>query len=55
MELGEALCARLKVPVECRDLALLTARYHGDIHKCLEMRPATLVTLLEKTDAFPPP
>jgi len=52
VELGEALCARLKVPVECRDLALLTARYHGDIHKCLEMRPATLVTLLEKTDAF---
>ncbi|WP_205229617.1 multifunctional CCA addition/repair protein [Azospira oryzae] len=52
VELGAALCARLKVPVECRDLALLTARYHGDIHKCLEMRPATLVTLLEKTDAF---
>jgi len=52
VELGEAVCARLKVPVECKDLALLTARYHGDIHKCLDMRPATLVKLLEKTDAF---
>ena len=47
-----ALCARLKVPADCRDLAVLTARYHGDIHKAQELRPATLVKLLEHGDAF---
>jgi len=52
VEMGEAVCARLKVPSECKDLALLTARYHGDVHKCLDMKPATLVGLLEKVDAF---
>jgi tRNA nucleotidyltransferase (CCA-adding enzyme) len=52
VEMGEEVCARLKVPTECKDLALLTARYHGDVHKCLDMKPATLVSLLEKVDAF---
>lgn len=52
VELGELVCARLKVPAECRDLALLMARHHGEIHRSGELRPATIVTLLEKTDAF---
>ena len=51
-ELVQALSARLKVPADCRDLAVLTARYHGDIHKAAELRPATLVKLLEHGDAF---
>jgi tRNA nucleotidyltransferase (CCA-adding enzyme) len=46
------LSARLRVPGECRDLALLAARYHGDIHRAAELRPATIVTLLERTDAL---
>ena len=50
--LTEGLCARLRVPGECRDLALLAARYHGDIHRAAELRPATVVTLLERTDAL---
>jgi tRNA nucleotidyltransferase (CCA-adding enzyme) len=50
--LTEALCARLRVPTDCRDLALLMARYHGNIHRAGELRAATLVTLLEKTDAL---
>lgn len=44
--------ARIKAPVECRDLAILTARYHGDIHRSPELRAATLVKLLESTDAL---
>jgi tRNA nucleotidyltransferase (CCA-adding enzyme) len=44
--------AALKAPADCRDLARLMARYHGDIRRGPEMRPATLVALLEKTDAL---
>ena len=47
-----ALCERLRVPGDCRDLALLAARYHGDIHRAAELRATTLVTLLERTDAL---
>ncbi len=52
VQLATALCERLRVPGDCRDLALLTARYHGDIHRAAELRPTTLVTLLERTDAL---
>ncbi|WP_153114903.1 multifunctional CCA addition/repair protein [Rhodocyclus tenuis] len=47
-----ALCARLKVPAECRELALLATRFHGQIHLAGELRPATIATLLEHTDAL---
>ncbi len=47
-----AVCTRLKIPVDCRDLALLAARFHGDIHRAAELRPTTIVTLLEKADAL---
>jgi tRNA nucleotidyltransferase (CCA-adding enzyme) len=48
----ETLCARLRVPVEVRDLARLVAREHGLVHRALELRPATLLALLERLDAF---
>ncbi len=48
----EALCARLKVPNECRELAILTSRYHGNVHRAAELRPQTVLELFEKTDAF---
>ncbi len=46
------VCARLKAPVECRDLALLAARLHGDIHRGPELRAATIVKLLENADGL---
>lgn len=52
VELVGKVCARLKVPLDCRDLALLVARYHGDIHRARDLAPATLVRLLENTDAL---
>jgi len=52
VKLVEAVCARLRVPADCRDLALLVARYHGDIHKAVELRADTIVRLFEKSDAF---
>jgi tRNA nucleotidyltransferase (CCA-adding enzyme) len=46
------LCERLRVPAECRDLALLVARFHGDIYKIDQLRPKTIVTILERCDVF---
>ena len=47
-----SMCERLRVPNDCRDLALLSARYHGQVHRAQELRPATLVKLFEHTDAL---
>jgi tRNA nucleotidyltransferase (CCA-adding enzyme) len=52
LRLVEEVCAYLKAPAECRDLALLVARYHGDIRRGPEMRASTIVRLLEKADAL---
>ena len=48
----EALCARLKVPNGFRELAVLTARHHALVHRAAELRPSTVLKLLEATDAF---
>jgi tRNA nucleotidyltransferase (CCA-adding enzyme) len=48
----EALASRLRVPKEHTELAVLTARHHGLVHRALELKPATILTLLEKTDAL---
>jgi tRNA nucleotidyltransferase (CCA-adding enzyme) len=45
-------CQRLAVPNRFRDLAVAVARNHGLCHRALELRPATLLTLLESLDAF---
>ncbi|HEX5959781.1 MAG TPA: multifunctional CCA addition/repair protein [Rhodanobacteraceae bacterium] len=47
-----ALCERLKVPVEHAQLAELTCRYHLDAHRALELKPATVLAMLEAFDAF---
>jgi tRNA nucleotidyltransferase (CCA-adding enzyme) len=52
VRLTEQLCARLRVPTDCRDLALIMARQHGNIHRAQELRATTIVSLLEKTDAL---
>lgn len=54
-DLVKQLCARLRVPQESRDLALITARYHGDAHRALELRPQTLLKLLRGCDALRQP
>ncbi|MGD9787170.1 MAG: multifunctional CCA addition/repair protein [Sulfuricellaceae bacterium] len=52
VELLGPLCERLRVPAECRDLAVLAARYHGDIHRAFELRAATVLKILAEADAF---
>jgi len=52
VELIEALCTRLRVPREHRDLACLVSRLHTRVHRALEMKPAAVVRLLEQADAW---
>ena len=55
VDLLRALCERLRVPGECRDLGLLVARYHGDVHRARELRPDTIVRLFQNCDAWRKP
>ncbi len=55
VELVEKLCQRLRAPNDCRDLAVLVARYHGDVHRAEELRPGTILKLLAATDVFRKP
>jgi tRNA nucleotidyltransferase (CCA-adding enzyme) len=52
VRLVQALAARLKIPGEHRDLAVLAARHHGNVHRAHELRAATVLRVLEQTDAF---
>ena len=55
VDLVEQLCGRLRVPGECRDLAVLAARYHGDVHRAHELRPLTVLKLLSAADVYRKP
>jgi tRNA nucleotidyltransferase (CCA-adding enzyme) len=53
--LVEEISQRLKIPNECRDLAVMTAREHGNVGRALELRANTIVSLMERCDAFRKP
>lgn len=50
--LVKAMCDRLRIPKEYRELAVLVTREHLNYHRVAELRPATLLKLLERLDAF---
>lgn len=52
LPLVKALCQRLKVPNECKELAELTCKYHGKVHGSFAMKAATIVTLFDDCDAW---
>jgi len=52
VRLAEAMSDRLRAPADCRELAVLTARFHGTVHRALELRAPTLLDLLLATDAL---
>ena len=54
-QLLKGLCERLRVPVECREIADVVAREHGNIHRSSALGAAALVRLLERCDAFRKP
>ena len=46
------LCKRLRVPDKYKQLAILVSRYHLNIHRLETLRSDTIVTILERADAF---
>ena len=46
------LAERLPVPRNCRDLALIVAEFHAHCHRAFDMRDATILKVLEASDAF---
>src|SRR3990172_5169824 len=48
----EKFCERLRAPNEYRDLAMPVARHHLLCHRLFELRPSTVLDLLESLDAF---
>ncbi len=55
LHLIKPLSQRLRVPTDCRELAEVVAREHGNIHRCEGISPAATVRLLERCDAFRKP
>ncbi len=53
--LARQVCERLKVPNDCRELAIMAARDHGNLHRAAELRACTMVDLLERCDAIRKP
>ena len=53
--LVDALCKRLRVPNDYRDLALKVARYHSHCHRAFELRASTLLDTLTNLDAWRQP
>ena len=54
-KLLKGVCERLRVPVDCRELADVVAREHGNIHRSGSLNAAALVRLLERCDAIRKP
>lgn len=52
VDLVEAVAERLRVPTSCRELAVLVAREHANIHRSMELDARGLVRLLERCDAW---
>ncbi|MGB2882648.1 MAG: HD domain-containing protein, partial [Rhodoferax sp.] len=55
VRLLKTLCERLRVPVECKELAEVVAREHGNIHRSADLNAGAIVRLLERCDAFRKP
>ena len=49
------VCKRLRVPNDCKELAVMVAKYHGKLHQVSKMRADTLVEFLTELDAFRQP
>ena len=52
LPLVKSVCDRLKAPNEHRQLAMIVTEFHLLCHKALELRPATLLTLLKTVGAI---
>jgi tRNA nucleotidyltransferase (CCA-adding enzyme) len=55
VRLAREASERLRAPRECSELAALAARFHGVVHRALELKPPTIMKLLSQTDALRKP
>lgn len=55
VKLLREVSTRLRVPTECKELAEVVAREHGNIHRSGEFSAVAIVRLLERCDAFRKP
>jgi tRNA nucleotidyltransferase (CCA-adding enzyme) len=49
------VCKRLRVPNDCKELGVMTAKFHGKLHQAPQMRPGTLLEFLIELDAIRQP
>jgi tRNA nucleotidyltransferase (CCA-adding enzyme) len=52
VKLLRKLSERLRVPVDCRELAEVVAAEHGNVHRSSELNAAAVLRLLERCDAL---
>jgi tRNA nucleotidyltransferase (CCA-adding enzyme) len=52
VQLLQKVCARLRVPSDCKELAEVVAREHGNIHRSGDLNAEALMRLLERCDAI---
>lgn len=55
MEAIKRLSTRLKVPNDCRDLALLVSEFHTHLHRAFELKASTVLKVLNQCDAWRKP
>ncbi|BDX06956.1 multifunctional CCA addition/repair protein [Planctobacterium marinum] len=53
--LVKALCKRIKAPNAESELARLTCEHHGNVHRAFELKPQTIIKLLDTLDAWRKP
>jgi tRNA nucleotidyltransferase (CCA-adding enzyme) len=52
LRLIQAINERCKAPRDCAELAMLVGEFHTHGHRALELRPSTLLELLQRFDVF---
>ena len=55
VRLLKGVCARLRVPTDCAELAQVVAKEHGNIHRSAELNATATLRLLERCDAIRKP
>ncbi|HCS66607.1 MAG TPA: multifunctional CCA addition/repair protein [Cellvibrio sp.] len=52
LPLVKQLCERIAAPKDYKDLALMVAQWHTHCHRALELKPTTVLKVLQSNDAF---
>ena len=55
VDLLKELAKRLRVPNDCKELAIIVAKFHGKLHQVNQMKPQTLLQFLIDLDAIRQP